>query len=233
MRVMGIGAHPDDLELQCAGTLARYAQTGHQIIMVSATNGDKGHVTLPPEEIRVIRREELRRSAAIIGAESHCLSIPDECLVNDLAARLEMVEVIRQFKPDLIITHDPNDCHVDHRKTAELVFEAASLSFVPSVKTGSPEHPVFMPIYYMENLLSFDFIPEEFVDISETFAIKQQMLGEHKSQFVTMSERIGSDMREVIEITARFRGMQVGAKYAEAFRLLRTGLRMPTKRLLP
>jgi N-acetylglucosamine malate deacetylase 1 len=233
MNIMGIGAHPDDLELCCGGTLARYSREGHKVVMISATNGDKGHNSLPPEKISAIRKEELAHSAALIGAGSHCMQIADEFLVNDLQTRLMMVDVLRKFKPDLIITHDPNDCHVDHQNTSKLVFEAASLSFVPAVKTEYPAHPVFMPIYYMETLLSFDFIPEEYVDITETFAIKKKMLLEHQSQFAMMNSRVGSDLADVIEVTSRFRGLQAGVKYAEAFRLLKTGLRMPTKRLLP
>jgi LmbE family N-acetylglucosaminyl deacetylase len=144
-----------------------------------------------------------------------------------------LVDVIRKFKPDLIITHNPADMHIDHQNASALVHEATSLSFVQAVKTAYPSHPVFMPIYYMEPFLSLDFIPEEFVDITDTFTVKKQMLLEHKSQFEMMSARVGSDLIDVIEVTSRFRGLQASVKYAEAFRLLRTALRTPTKRLLP
>lgn len=233
MQVMGIGAHPDDLELLCGGTLARYSQEGHKVTMVSLTNGDKGHDSLPPQEISAIRKEEFARSASIIKAQAFCMDISDEFLINDLKTRMLLVDVIRRFKPDLIITHAPSDCHVDHQNTSTLVFEAASLSFVPAVKTDYPAHPVFMPIYYMDTLLGLSFIPEEFVDITEIFHVKKKMLLEHKSQLEMMSSRIGSDLVDVIEVASRFRGLQAGVKYAEAFRLLRAGLRTPTKRLLP
>lgn len=233
MNIMGIGAHPDDLELMCGGTLARYSHEGHKVTMVSVTNGDKGDDKIPAEEIGAIRMEELSRSAALINAESHCMGIPDEFLMDDIDARMLLVDVIRKFKPDVIITHDPHGCHVDHRKTSNLVFEAASVSFVPPIKTGYPVHPVFVSIYYMDTLFGLGFVPEDFVDITETFEVKKKMLMQHESQLKMMSGRTGFDLLDLIEVTSRFRGLQAGVRYAEAFRLLRTGFRTPAKRLLP
>jgi len=233
MRVMGVGAHPDDLEILCGGTLARYSQQGHAVTMVALTNGDKGSESLPPERIAALRAEEMTRAAAVIGAQAWCMGVPDEFLNDDLETRMALVDVIRRFRPDVIITHDPADCHIDHQKAASLVFAAVSVSYVPAVKTQHPVHPVFMPVYYMETLLGLGFTPEAFVDITETFAVKKQMLLKHESQLGMMSARIGTDLVELIEVTARFRGLQAGVRYAEAFRPLRVGLRTSAERLLP
>jgi LmbE family N-acetylglucosaminyl deacetylase len=75
MRILAVGAHPDDLELLCAGTLARYASEGHQVIMCHAGIGDKGHFHIPNDELASIRRKEAQDSASRIGAESVCLGL--------------------------------------------------------------------------------------------------------------------------------------------------------------
>ncbi|HRU32240.1 MAG TPA: PIG-L family deacetylase, partial [bacterium] len=69
MRILAVGAHPDDLELLCAGTLAKYSKEGHTVVMAHMCNGNKGHFTIPPEELASIRAEEAKKSAEIIGAE--------------------------------------------------------------------------------------------------------------------------------------------------------------------
>jgi len=233
MRVMALGAHPDDVEICCGGTLARYSQEGSEVMMVSLTNGDKGHDTLPPEEIAAIRKKEFESSAAVIGAQAYCLGVLDEFLLDDVETRLALVDVIRSFRPDLLITHDPSGCHVDHRIASKLVFEAASLSYVTPVKTEHPAHPPIMPIYFMDTIGGVGFAPEEFVDISDTFAIKKEMLLHHESQIKAMGKRLSASLVDIIEITGRFRGLQAGVEYAEAFRPLRAALRVRTERLLP
>jgi len=69
MRVLAVGAHPDDVEFSCGGTLAKYAQAGHTVIIAYATNGDKGHFRIPPPELALVREREARTAAAVIGAE--------------------------------------------------------------------------------------------------------------------------------------------------------------------
>ena len=94
MRVLAVGAHPDDLELLCAGTLARYAQDGHDVIMCVATDGTAGHMEIKPSELAQIREREARAAADIIKAEFMWLGFPDELVFNDRQTRLAVVDAI-------------------------------------------------------------------------------------------------------------------------------------------
>jgi N-acetylglucosamine malate deacetylase 1 len=105
MRILAVGAHPDDVEINCMGTLARYIKEGHHVTIAHVCTGDKGHVTIPPAELAKIRRQEAQQAAALIGATSLCLEYPDgELYVSDASVR-RVTDLIRQVRPDLIITH--------------------------------------------------------------------------------------------------------------------------------
>jgi len=88
MNILAIGAHPDDVETSCGGTLAKYAKLGHKVFTATATNGNVGSATLPMDEIAAIRKEEARRAAAHIGAEYVCLDYDDEMFFEDKEARI-------------------------------------------------------------------------------------------------------------------------------------------------
>ena len=83
LRVLAVGAHPDDIEIRCGGTLARYAKTGHHVMMAHATNGDEGHTTIPSAELAKVRESEARAAAAVIGAEVFWLNFHDTELFYD------------------------------------------------------------------------------------------------------------------------------------------------------
>lgn len=111
MNILAIGCHPDDLEIGCDGTLARYAREGHRVTMGIVANGNMGHVVIEPDELRAVRAAESRQAGEILGAVE--VALLD---VNDLAvesANLEtvrkLVDLIRRAQPDVIITHPPGD----------------------------------------------------------------------------------------------------------------------------
>ncbi|MDH3674677.1 MAG: PIG-L family deacetylase, partial [Anaerolineae bacterium] len=101
MRVLAVGAHPDDLEILCGGTLARYAQEGHAVIMCVATDGTAGHMEIKPPELAQIREREARAAAEVIKAEFIWLGYPDELIFNDRETRLAVIDAIRQARPDV------------------------------------------------------------------------------------------------------------------------------------
>src|SRR5689334_18394655 len=122
MNVLAIGAHGDDLEAFCGGTLALYARAGHHVVMCVVTDG-RGRPMGDPEEIARIRKGEAQASADFIGAELAWLAIPDGELTVDEATRFKFVEVIRRSNADVIITHPPDDYHPDHNATSQLVMD--------------------------------------------------------------------------------------------------------------
>lgn len=232
-RILAIGAHPDDIEILCAGTLARCRARGDEIVICVATNGDMGSMKHAPPELAAMREAEARESAAKLDAEFHWLGYPDEFLYPDHDTRMRFIEMIRAARPDLILTHAPNDYHQDHRMVSELVFVSSFIGAVPNVKTLSPTHPQIAPIYYLDTLAGVDFLPTEYVDITETLDSKLAMLQCHKSQLEWLGDYNGIDIVEFATTVARFRGLQCGARYAEGFRRADAWPRVTTSRLLP
>ena len=114
LRILVIGAHPDDCELKAGGLTALYRAAGHQVKYVSVTNGEAGHQTRPPAELIATRRSEADEVAALMGIEYDILGNRDGRLLPTLDARFELIALIRRFQPDLILTHRPNDYHPDH-----------------------------------------------------------------------------------------------------------------------
>jgi N-acetylglucosamine malate deacetylase 1 len=232
-RVLAVGAHPDDIEILCAGTLARCRERGDDIIICVATNGDMGSMSKTPPELAAIREAEARASAAHLDAEFHWLGYPDEFLYPDHPTRMRFIQMIRDARPDLILTHVPNDYHQDHRTVSELVFVSSFISAVPHVETAAPRHGHIAPIFYFDTLAGVDFLPTEYVDITDTLETKLSMLRCHKSQLEWLGDYNGIDIVEFATTVARFRGLQSGVRYAEGFRRADAWPRVTTDRLLP
>ena len=105
LKILAIGAHPDDLELCCAGTLALYAQTGHSVTMACFTSGNMGDLIIEPDKLATGRRKEAEESARMIGAELVWVGVDDERVYPDESQRNLMIDLLRQVDPDIIITH--------------------------------------------------------------------------------------------------------------------------------
>ena len=159
---------------------------------------------------------------------------------NGKLARDKLVDVIRYANPDFIITHNPDDYMPDHTAVSRLVFDAAFTATLPnytdyehvySDPNGAPAKVV--PIYYMDTLAGVNFVPTEFVDVSEEIDLKIQMLECHASQLVWMRDHDGIDFADMVKTCSRYRGYQCGADYAEGFRQCQAYLKGTTKRLLP
>jgi N-acetylglucosamine malate deacetylase 1 len=234
MRVLAVGAHPDDLEILCGGTLARYSEEGHDVVMCHATKGDRGSFEYTSEEISRIRNDEARRAAEIAGAQHISLGLSDgEVNAADPSQRRIVVDLVRDARPDVIITHSPGDYMADHNEISKLVFDASFLSSLPLLETDKPAHPVVAPIYFMETVSGLGFTPTEFVDVTQTIETKVQMLEAHESQLRWLREHDGVDIVENMRTATAHRGFQCGVRYAEGFAPCLTWLRGTTKRLLP
>lgn len=234
MRVLAVGAHPDDLEILCGGTLARYVREGHEVVMCNATKGDRGSYVHTSEEVARIRLAEAKRAAEICGAEHVTLGLRD-CEVNagDMKQRILVVDLVREARPDVIITHSQGDYMVDHNEISRLVFDASFLASVPLLETGKPHHSAVPPIYFMDTVTGLGFNPTEFVDVTATIDVKVKMLEAHESQLTWLKDHDDVDIVENMRIATAYRGFQAGVKYAEGFTPCLTWLRGTTKRLLP
>lgn len=234
MRVLAVGAHPDDLEILCGGTLARYVREGHEVVMCHATRGDKGSYVHTSEEIARIRGEEARRAAEICGADYVSLGLSDtEVSASDPEQRRLVVDLVRDARPDVIITHGPEDYMSDHNELSRLVFDCSFHATVPLLETGKPAHSVVAPIYFMDTIAGLGFLPSEYVDVTETIGVKAAMLEAHQSQLTWLRDHDGVDIVEEMKTASRYRGQQCGVRYAEGFRPCLVWLRGTTRRLLP
>jgi len=232
-RVLAIGAHPDDAELSCGGTLALYRSAGVEVVIASLSLGDKGSRELSREETIRVRREESERAAGIIGATYVSLGLHDSEIFEDLENRFRIVELLRKVKPQVVLTHSPSDYHADHRTTSVLVNDASYISTSFKFETESPALPRVPSVYHMDNYMGVHFIPEEYVNITDVIQTKKEMVLQHKSQFAHLKERTGEDVLEDMLDLARFRGKQSGVRFAEAFCLSRVWPHIKTYRLLP
>jgi LmbE family N-acetylglucosaminyl deacetylase len=234
MRVLAVGAHPDDLEILCGGTLARYVREGHEVVMCHATRGDRGTYVHTREEIAAIRGSEARRAAEIAGAEYVSLGLSDsEVNASDPAQRRMVVDLIREARPDVIITHSSGDYMSDHNEVHRLVFDNSFHATIPLLETAKPHHGLVTPIYFMETIMGLGFAPTEYVDVTETFDVKVAMLEAHQSQLTWLRDHDGIDIVENMRVATAFRGLQCGARYAEGFAQCLTWPRGRARRLLP
>jgi N-acetylglucosamine malate deacetylase 1 len=233
MKILAIGAHPDDAELLCAGTLALYTMMGNEVFICHVCDGNKGSNVYASEELAKIRRKEAIDSADIIGATSIWGGVSDGEVVLDLETRVKIMDVIRQADPDLVITHSPNDYHSDHNNTSKLVFEATYLANLGLWKTKYPPSTKLPYLYYMDTIAGVNFIPSEYVDIEKTIDTKIEMMGKMESQLGWLKDMHNCDAADFIKTIAKFRGFQAGVPFAEAFAQQSMYPQGLTKRVLP
>ena len=200
MNVLAIGCHPDDMEINCAGTLAKCVQRGDNVTVCHVANGNLGHEIIQPDELGKMRAAEAKRAGALAGIEVVTCDIGDLMVYEASKAQRDAVtDVIRSVQPDFIITHAPNDYMPDHLAVSRLVFDATFAASVPHYKTAVPGKSAVTPLYYMDNLAGVNFIPTEYVDVSDTIELKLEMLEYHESQMKWMRDHDGIDFAEFVK----------------------------------
>jgi LmbE family N-acetylglucosaminyl deacetylase len=199
MRVLAIGAHPDDIEYGCGGTLYKARKTGHEVYLFVVTDGSQSG---DPEG----RKKEQEKAAKYLGAEQLIWGGYSD---TELAVTRHLINhidnVIKDVKPELILVNYPEDTHQDHRVTAECTITAARY---------------IRNVLFYEDFTSLNFQPDIFVDIKEYTLHKLQLMRRHVSQ-VEKEYPYEFDILESIKAIAPFRGFQGKLKYAEGFKALR------------
>ena len=240
MNILAIGAHPDDVETMCAGTLAKYASQGHKVFIATATSGNIGSAVHSMEEIARIRKQEAANSAALIGAEYICLDYDDEMFYETKEVRLAFINLVRHCKADVIFTHSLHDYNPDHMLTAKIICDIAVMIPIAHLKTEEEPYDVIPSIWHWEPVNGMNFQPTDYVDITDFYETKMRMLNCMESQKAWMAANyasLGGDEErffDTIRILSEFRGMQSGVKYAEGFVRSLDGMRTRfTERVLP
>ena len=218
-------AHPDDAEMQCAGTLIRLADAGWEIHIATVANGDCGTTTLSREEIAAVRRREGMAAAALIGATYHCLDEPDLQVVFDTATNRKAIDLFRRVSPSLVMTHPRHDYMLDHEQTHLLARSAAFAYPIPNASTLPLTPGAAIPwLYYCSPIENRDPYTLErpeattYVDVSRQIERKVEMLACHASQREWLRAHHGMDEYvEAMKRAAAEHGRERGGAYAEAF----------------
>ncbi len=200
MRIACLHAHPDDAEILAGGTLALLAALGHDLTIVTMTAGDCGSAVSGPDEISAIRKAEAAGSATLIGAEYRCAEFRDLAIFNDDTSRRIVTGLLRELRPEIVITASPSDYLCDHEATSELVRDACFAASVPNYFTKS-QHVASSAIpylYFVDPIAQEDregnAIPPDFtVDVASTLQTKKAMLANHESQREWLRQQHGMD----------------------------------------
>ena len=185
LRLLVIGAHPDDAEYRAGGLATLYRRLGHQVRFVSVTNGDAGHHETTGPALAQRRRREAEAATAIVGLEYEIWEHTDGRLEPTLPRREQMIRLIRSYHPDLVLTHRPNDYHPDHRATSQLVQDSAYLLTVPAICPDVPHLRRDPVIAYLADDFTrpYPFDPTVVIDVGPVWNEKVAMLDAHRSQF--------------------------------------------------
>ena len=199
VRIIMIGAHPDDCDEDGGGTAALFAQMGYAVKFVSVTNGDAGHQTLKGAELAKRRFAETQEAGKRLGVVYDVLDNHDGLLMPTLDVRLAIIRKIREWNADVVIAPRPNDYHPDHRYTGVLVQDAAYMVAVPNIASDVPalkKNPVFL--YYQDHFQRPNpFRPDIVVDITSVYDKKVSGLDAHESQMYEWLPWIGHYLDQV------------------------------------
>ncbi len=199
LRILVFGAHPDDCDIKAGGIALQYSALGHRVKFVSVTNGDTGHFEIGGIELARRRYAEAQAAGRVAGIEYSVLDIHNGELEPSVANRKMIIRIIREFQPDLVLTHRPNDYHPDHRYTSLLVQDAAYIVTVPNMVSLTP-HLQYNPVicYLSDNFQKpTPFAPDVVVGIDGMIERKMDMLHCHVSQMYEWLPYNGNRLKEV------------------------------------
>jgi LmbE family N-acetylglucosaminyl deacetylase len=223
--VLAVGAHPDDVEILCAGTLALLHAKGWNVECATMTPGDCGSATRNRADISAIRKKEAALSAALLNGNYRCLECDDIFIVYDRPTLLKVISLVRQVKPEIVFAMSPEDYMIDHETTSALVRTACFSAGMNNIDSDGSEPFLSIPhLYYMDPMEGKDTLgsvihPTTVVDISSTMGRKEQMLLCHESQHSWLMTHHGvDDYVESMRTLSTRRGRMIGVHYAEGFR---------------
>jgi LmbE family N-acetylglucosaminyl deacetylase len=233
-RILAVGAHPDDVEIMCSGTLFALRRFEYEIHVASLTLGDCGSAAHAREEISRIRHHEAIQACRVLDATYHHAGFSDLCIFNDDASNRRVTALLREIDPQIVITHSPQDYMSDHETTSLLVRNACFYAPIPNYETTEltpVKRITAIPyLYYAQPMEGTDIFgeritPQFYVDVSGLIERKAEMLACHESQREWLRTHHGMD--QYIESMRRWnaslgeRAAQLSASsitYAEAFR---------------
>jgi bacillithiol biosynthesis deacetylase BshB1 len=221
--VLAIGVHPDDVELGCSGTLIKEIKAGKKAGIVDLTQGELG--TRGTKESRY---EEAAEAAKIIGvAVRENLKMRDGFFRNDEAHQMQLIQVLRKYKPEIVIGNILEDRHPDHGRAGQLIYDACFLSGLKQVKTmeEGEEQDRWRPKYLLHYLQDRFYEPDVIIDVTDVWEQRLQSILAYKTQFHNPHAN-GSEPQtyisspqflESVIARARMLGKRIGVQFAEGF----------------
>jgi bacillithiol biosynthesis deacetylase BshB1 len=219
--ILAFGAHPDDVELSCAGTLALEITKGKTVGIIDLTQGEMG--TRGSKEIRA---KEASDAAKILGVSvRHNLKFDDALFENNAANKLEVIKMIRHYRPKIVLCNAIRDRHIDHGKGSLLVSEACFLSGLQKYEStyDGVVQEAWRPQHVYHYIQWYDIEPDFVVDISSTIDKKIDSVLAYKSQFYDPNSEepetpiSSSNFLESVRYRARNLGRIIGTDYAEGY----------------
>lgn len=223
--ILAFGAHPDDVELGCSGTIYKHILKGYKVAIIDLTRGELG--TRGSVELR---NKEAEAASKVLGISlRENLNFADGFFQNDKTHQIEIIKVIRKYRPKIVLANSVSDRHIDHGRAAQLVANAAFLSGLSKIQTvlnntiQNPWRPTAVYHYIQDYYLKPDFV----VDITDTFEKKMEAIKCFSSQFYNPSSNepetpiSSKDFLDFVEARAREFGRPIQAKYAEGFNTAR------------
>jgi N-acetylglucosamine malate deacetylase 1 len=221
--LLAIGVHPDDVELGCSGTVINEVKLGKKVGVVDLTQGELG--TRGNVETRY---EEAAAAAMIMGVHiRENLKMRDGFFKNDEEHQLQLIKVLRKYRPDIVIGNAVNDRHPDHGRAAKLISDSCFLSGLAKIETtgddGKPQEkwrPSYLFHYIQDRFLE----PHVIIDISDVFEQRMKAIEAYGTQFKSNNDDDGPqtyisspDFYESVIARARVLGKRIGVRYAEGF----------------
>jgi len=214
--ILVFGAHPDDVELGCAGTILKHIKQGLKVGVIDFTRGELG--TRGTHESRT---KETENSTKVLGLEvRENMGFKDGFFLNDESHKLELIKKIRQYRPEIVITNAPSDRHPDHGKASDLTIESCFLAGLEKIETGQE---VWRPKHIYHYIQFNTILPDFVVDISDEMERKIESILCYKTQFYNPNSEetetiiSSADFLESVRYRAMDLGRQSDCKYAEGF----------------
>ena len=223
--ILAIGAHPDDVELGCGATLAKEIARGKKVGILDLTRGELG--TRGTAEIR---DQEAKAAAEVLGVKMrHNLEFSDGFFVNNVSHQLEVIKIIRKYRPDLVLCNAVEDRHIDHGKGAQLVEDACFLSGLRRIETicGGHKQHAWRPLNVFHYIQWRNLEPDVVVDVTGFMDQKMASVKAYASQIFNPNSKepetpiSSTNFLDSIDYRARDLGRLIGTEYGEGFTVSR------------
>lgn len=224
---IAIAAHPDDIELMMAGTLLLLKEAGYEIQYLNLSGGNCGSLEYDADTTREIRLEESRKAAEILGAHFHSPFCNDLEIFYELQTLRKLAAIIRAVKPNIVLTHSPEDYMEDHTNTCRLAVTATFARGMPNFQSmpAKPTDTYDCTLYHalphtLQDPLRRQLIPGSFVNTTSVYETKLEALKAHQSQqsWLDVSQKMNSYLQTMEDISMSVGNMSKSFKHAEGWR---------------